>query len=91
MKKFHLDYIMEINRIKFFLSAVKIIVRRSFSLSVLLEVVDSIINIADIVFLDLALFAVGEDYLVFFFSNLILVLSFFWRLEAIVVFIKNFN
>jgi hypothetical protein len=66
-------------------------VRRSFPLPALLEVVDLIIDIAGAVFLGLILFAVGENYLVFFPSDLISVLNFLWRLGVIAVLIEGFD
>jgi hypothetical protein len=67
------------------------VIRRSLPLSILLEIVDLIIDIADAAFLDLILFAVGENYLVFFFLDLISVLSFLWRLGVIAILIEDFD
>jgi hypothetical protein len=67
------------------------VVRRSFSLPILLEIINLIIDIAGAVFLGLALFTVGENYLAFFSSDLISVLSFFWRLRIIAALIESFN
>jgi hypothetical protein len=52
-------------------------IRRFLPLPVLLEIVDLIVNVTDTVFLDLILFAIGENYSVFFFSDLISILNFF--------------
>jgi hypothetical protein len=60
-------------------------------LPALLEVVNLIIDVAGTVFLDLILFAIGENYSVSFLLDFISILNFLWRLKIIAVLIEGFD